>query len=155
MTKRVPGIICALAVAGLSLVSVVPNVSARDVEWRESSDERWRDDGRDRDDEYGRHDRNGRGGRYGRGSERSYYYEDPYCGRRSSHISDFKGHYHRTRHQPLIVKIDIRTGTVLNRYRYDHDQQEWRDWDRRYRSDRDDRRYDTWNGRIRARDRDD
>ncbi len=86
-----------------------------------------------------------------RGSERSYYYEDPYCGTRSSHVSDFKQHYGRARHAALILKVDIRSGRVTDRYRYDRNEQEWRDWDRRSRSCDDDDR-DHRNSRSRDRD---
>ncbi len=66
-------------------------------------------------------------GRFDRG--RSYYYQDPYCDRRSSYISDFKGHYHRARHPLRIEMIDRSSGRCLKSYRYDHRRQEWRGWD--------------------------
>jgi len=151
MTNRVLGIFSALVLAGASLGTLVPTGSAE----AESQRRDWRGDrdGYSRGDGYGQDDGYGRSDRYRRGSERTYYYKDPFCGRRSSHISDFKGHYHRSGHKPLILKVDIRSGQVLATYRYDHDEQEWRDWDRRYRSDHDEvRTYRS--GRQRSRDRD-
>ena len=154
MRKRVPGII-ALFVVGLSMSSgpaafADRSDNSRDYDWRDSGNRRshsrggaWNSwdtrDRRDRDRE-----------------RRSYYYEDPYCGTRSSHISDFKQHYGRAHHASMILKVDIRSGCVTDRYRYDRNQEEWRDWDRRSRSDHDHRDDDRDRRRSsRSRDRDD
>jgi len=121
----------------LALAAVAPAAFAdrgrdrdRDDRWSDSRGSRdSRDDARDGYDRssYG-WDRGGR-----RSERRSYYYEDPYCGRRSQYISDFKDHYGRAGHAPLILKIDIRSGDLLARYRYDSRAEEWRTWNREYR----------------------
>jgi hypothetical protein len=88
-----------------------------------------RDDRSDRgrsDDSYWRDDRDRRGSY----SRRDYYYRDPYCGQKSQYMSDFKGHYDRANHPPLLEKIDIRSGQCLATYRYDYRAQEWRSWNR-------------------------
>ena len=148
MRNRAPGII-ALLVVGLGLSAASGALAdrgyiARGNDWRDSGNRR----GESRGGAWNRWDT-----RECRGSERSYYYEDPYCGTRSSHVSDFKDHYGRAHHAPLILKVDIRSGRVTDRYRYDRHEQEWRDWDRRSRTDADDSRMRD-RGRSRSRDRD-
>ena len=128
-------ILSAALLALCAVASLAPAASAdrdRDRDDRRGSrhgdsyrnDDRDWQDSRNRDRGYG-WDRGDR-----RGERRSYYYEDPYCGQRSQYISDFKGHYSHADHAPLIVKIDIRSGAVLARYRYDDRAEEWRSWDR-------------------------
>ena len=151
MRNRVSGII-ALLVVGLGVSLVSGALADRRDDVRRGSD--WRDSSRRGESRGGAW--NSWDTRERRRSERSYYYEDPYCGTRSSHVSDFKEHYGRAHHPSLILKVDIRSGCVTDRYRYDRYEQEWRDWDHRSRSDDDnDYERDRDRGRSRSRDRDD
>ena len=148
MGKKSSGII-ALLVIGASFVGAAgAQAHGYDVTWRDR-------DARVRDYRGGSRDARAyswKDDRYRDREERSYYYEDPYCGQRSSHVSDFKRHYGGTRHPLIILKVDIRSGRILDRYRYDRDEEEWRDGDRH--SWCDDSDHDHGRGRG-SRDRDD
>lgn len=153
MRNRVPGII-AMLVVGLSLSAISGAFADRGHDGRRGSD--WRDSGVRRSESRGGawNSWEGSNRRRSQSSGRSYYYEDPYCGTRSSHVSDFKQHYGRAHHQSLILKVDIRSGCVTDRYRYDRRAEEWRDWDRRSRYEDDYRDRDHRNS-SRSQDRDD
>jgi hypothetical protein len=133
-------VLSAVVFGAIALAAIAPAASADHDDDDDRGDRgRWHESRgyNDRYDRNGRYDRGyGDGRRYRRSERRSYYYEDPYCGRRSQYISDFKNHYSHAGHAPLILKRDIRSGELLARYRYDYRAEEWRDWrtwDREYR----------------------
>ena len=107
MKNRVSGII-ALLVVGLSLGAVSGALADRGDNVQRGND--YRDSGNRRSSRDSRGAWNSWDTRERRGSERSYYYEDPYCGTRSSHVSDFKEHYGRAHHPSLILKVNLSVG---------------------------------------------